>query len=153
MTYLIIGTLHLVRIRGIEDGDLRVDGFGELTGHTSCRPGLNTAQENKEASYGRSRSYRRDVRIESQSAPLLLRTDNASFREALRMRSSLTRKFSTYALPTPVETARSPSSITSLANNNMASSNPAKAITKTIGIHPHWKLKDPQRFLLDRCQP
>ncbi|KAL0671127.1 hypothetical protein Bca4012_033831 [Brassica carinata] len=94
--------------------------------------GLNTAQqENKEASYGRSRSYRRDVRIESQSAPLFAENRTMPPSEKLlRMRSSLTRKFSTYALPTPVETARSPSSITSLANNNMASSNPAKAITK-----------------------
>ncbi|CDY37713.1 BnaA04g19550D [Brassica napus] len=98
--------------------------------------GLNTAQqENKEASYGRSRSYRRDVRIESQSAPLFAENRTMPPSEKLlRMRSSLTRKFSTYALPTPVETARSSSSITSLANNNnnMASSNPAKAITKNI---------------------
>ncbi|KAL0897110.1 hypothetical protein Bca101_081071 [Brassica carinata] len=31
--------ISVVWIRGIKDGDLRVDGFGELTGHTSCRPG------------------------------------------------------------------------------------------------------------------
>ncbi|XP_018484902.1 uncharacterized protein At2g33490 isoform X2 [Raphanus sativus] len=97
-------------------------------------PGVKTGQENVEASYGRSRSYRRDVRIESQSAPLFPenRTTPPS-EKLLRMRSSLTRKFSTYALPTPVESAKSPSSITRLGNtNHMTSSNPAKAITKNI---------------------
>ncbi|KAG2308944.1 hypothetical protein Bca52824_028692 [Brassica carinata] len=96
--------------------------------------GPNTAQKNEEANYGKCRSFRRDVRIESQSAPLFAenRTTPPS-EKLLRMRSSLTRKFSTYALPTPVETARSPSSITSLVNtNNMTSSNPAKAKTKNI---------------------
>ena len=34
-----IDCICTVRIRGIEDGDLRLDGFGELIGHTSCRPG------------------------------------------------------------------------------------------------------------------
>ncbi|KAL0897109.1 hypothetical protein Bca101_081070 [Brassica carinata] len=91
-------------------------------------------QKNEEANYRKCRSFRRDVRIESQSAPLFAenRTTPPS-EKLLRMRSSLTRKFSTYALPTPVETARSPSSITSLVNtNNMTSSNPAKAKTKNI---------------------
>ncbi|CAH8356049.1 unnamed protein product [Eruca vesicaria subsp. sativa] len=91
-------------------------------------------RENAEANYGRSRSYRRDVRVESQSAPLFAENRTMPPSEKLlRMRSSLTRKFSTYALPTPVETSRSPSSITRLANNNnnnnMASSNPAKTTT------------------------
>ncbi|KAF8108833.1 hypothetical protein N665_0104s0147 [Sinapis alba] len=96
--------------------------------------GLNTAQESEEANYRRSRSVRRDVRIESQSAPLFAENRTMPPSEKLlRMRSSLTRKFSTYALPTPVETAtRSPSSITSLGNNKMASSNSAKAKTKNI---------------------
>ncbi|KAF2603110.1 hypothetical protein F2Q70_00025184 [Brassica cretica] len=97
--------------------------------------GPNTAQQkHEEGNYRKSYSFRRDVRIESQSAPLFFenRTTLPSSDKLLRMRSSLTRKFSTYALPTPAETTRSPSSITSLRNNNMASSNPAKAITKQI---------------------
>ncbi|KAF8092542.1 hypothetical protein N665_0411s0002 [Sinapis alba] len=97
--------------------------------------GPNTMQQkHEEGNYRKSYSFRRDVRIESQSAPLFF--DNRTTLPSdklLRMRSSLTRKFSTYALPTPVETARSPSSITSLRNNNVASSNhPAKAITKQV---------------------
>ncbi|CAN6833222.1 unnamed protein product [Brassica oleracea] len=97
--------------------------------------GPNTAQQkHEEGNYRKSYSFRRDVRIESQSAPLFFenRTTLPSSDKLLRMRSSLTRKFSTYALPTPAETTRRPSSITSLRNNNMASSNPAKAITKQI---------------------
>ncbi|KAL0863878.1 hypothetical protein Bca101_042996 [Brassica carinata] len=96
--------------------------------------GPNTAQKHEEGNYRKSCSFRRDVRIESQSAPLFFenRTTLPSDK-LLRMRSSLTRKFSTYALPTPAETARSPTSITSLRNTNMASSNhPAKAITKQV---------------------
>ncbi|XP_013642135.2 uncharacterized protein At2g33490-like isoform X3 [Brassica napus] len=97
--------------------------------------GPNTAQQkHEEGNYRKSYSFRRDVRIESQSAPLFFenRTTLPSSDKLLRMRSSLTRKFSTYALPTPAETTRSPSSITSLRHNNMASSNPAKALTKQV---------------------
>ncbi|XP_013642134.2 uncharacterized protein At2g33490-like isoform X2 [Brassica napus] len=96
--------------------------------------GPNTAQKHEEGNYRKSYSFRRDVRIESQSAPLFFenRTTLPSSDKLLRMRSSLTRKFSTYALPTPAETTRSPSSITSLRHNNMASSNPAKALTKQV---------------------
>nr|VDC70432.1 unnamed protein product [Brassica rapa] len=97
--------------------------------------GPNTAQQkHEEGNYRKSYSFRRDVRIESQSAPLFFenRTTLPSSDKLLRMRSSLTRKFSTYALPTPAETTRSPSSITSLRNNNMASSTPAKAMTKQV---------------------
>ncbi|CAN6996354.1 unnamed protein product, partial [Brassica rapa subsp. trilocularis] len=97
--------------------------------------GPNTAQQkHEEGNYRKSYSFRRDVRIESQSAPLFFenRTTLPSSDKLLRMRSSLTRKFSTYSLPTPAETTRSPSSITSLRNNNMASSTPAKAMTKQV---------------------
>lgn len=90
-------------------------------------------QENEERNCRKSHSFRRDVGLVSQSAPLFAenRTTPPS-EKLLRMRSSLTRKFSTYALPTPVETTRSPSSITSPSNKNVASSNPSKAITKQI---------------------
>ncbi|KAJ0240138.1 Uncharacterized protein HA466_0228160 [Hirschfeldia incana] len=97
--------------------------------------GPNTAQKHEEGNYRKSYSFRRDVRIESQSAPLFFESrPTLPSDKLLRMRSSLTRKFSTYALPTPAETARSPSAITSLRNNsNVASSNhPAKAITKQV---------------------
>ncbi|ESQ51946.1 hypothetical protein EUTSA_v10016385mg [Eutrema salsugineum] len=89
----------------------------------------DTAQENEVGNYRKSYSYRRG----SLSAPLFAenRTTPPS-EKLLRMRSSLTRKFNTYALPTPVETTRSLSSTTIPGNNNMASSNPAKSITKKV---------------------
>uniref|UniRef100_A0A1J3ISR4 BAR domain-containing protein n=1 Tax=Noccaea caerulescens TaxID=107243 RepID=A0A1J3ISR4_NOCCA len=93
----------------------------------------DTAQEYAEVNYRKSLSYRRDVRIGSQSAPLFAENHTIPPSEKLlRMRSSLTRKFSTYALPTPGETTRSPSSTTSPGKNSVASSNPSKAITKQI---------------------
>ncbi|CAH8389328.1 unnamed protein product [Eruca vesicaria subsp. sativa] len=111
--------------------------------------GPNTAQQkHEEGNYRKSYSFRRDVRIESQSAPLFFenRTTLPSDK-LLRMRSSLTRKFSTYALPTPAETARSPSSMTSLRNNsNMASSNPAKAITKQVWHSSPLEAPGPAKF-------
>ncbi|KAF3558305.1 hypothetical protein F2Q69_00011372 [Brassica cretica] len=115
--------------------------------------GPNTAQQkHEEGNYRKSYSFRRDVRIESQSAPLFFenRTTLPSSDKLLRMRSSLTRKFSTYALPTPAETTRSPSSITSLRNNNMASSNPAKAITKQIWHSSPLDVRGPAKL---SCRP
>ncbi|CAN8287572.1 unnamed protein product [Cochlearia groenlandica] len=88
---------------------------------------------NEEVHYRKSHSYRRDVRTWSQSAPLFAENHiTPPVEKLLRMRSSVTRKFSTYALPTPVETTRSPSSTTSPGNKIVASSRPAKALTQKI---------------------
>ncbi|CAH8331641.1 unnamed protein product [Eruca vesicaria subsp. sativa] len=107
-------------------------------------------RENAEANYGRSRSYRRDVRIESQSAPLFAenRTMPPSER-LLRMRSSLTREFSTYALPTPVETSRSPSSITRLANNN---NNNMDSFLVQLQVNPYLTSLSPQHLVYTLVQ-
>ncbi|EOA28403.1 hypothetical protein CARUB_v10024609mg [Capsella rubella] len=119
-----------------QDADSSVGGSSELGNSDITFPqlaGPDTAQENVEGNYRKSHSLRRDVRAVSQSAPLFPenRTTPPS-EKLLRMRSTLARKFNTYALPTPVETTRSPSSTTSPANKNVGSCNPAKAITKQI---------------------
>ncbi|KAJ4891556.1 Uncharacterized protein Rs2_31304 [Raphanus sativus] len=112
--------------------------------------GPNIAQQkHEEENYRKTYSFRRDVRIESQSAPLFFeKRATLPSDKLLRMRSSLTRKFSTYALPIPAETARSPSSITSLPNNNnVASSNhPAKAITKQVWHSSPLDARGPAKF-------
>ncbi|XP_010413854.1 PREDICTED: uncharacterized protein At2g33490 isoform X2 [Camelina sativa] len=119
-----------------QDADSSVSGSSEL-GHSDITfPQVavpDIAQENEERNYRKSHSLRRDVRAVSQSAPLFPenRTTPPS-EKLLRMRSTMTRKFNTYALPTPMETTRSPSSTTSPANKNVGSSNPAKAIAKQI---------------------
>ncbi|KAL1206175.1 hypothetical protein V5N11_020398 [Cardamine amara subsp. amara] len=125
---------------GVNDKDQDADsspGDSSELGHSDITfplvAGPNTAQEKEERNYGKSYSLRRDVRTVSQSAPLFAENHtNPPSEKLLRMRSSVTRKFSTYALPTPVETTRSPSSTTSPGKNNVAVSNPAKAITKKI---------------------
>ncbi|CAH2059587.1 unnamed protein product [Thlaspi arvense] len=103
-------------------------------------PGPDTAQENAVGSYRKSHSYRRG----SQSAPLFPESlTTPPSEKLLRMRSSLTRKFSTYALPTPVETTRSPSSATT--SPAKASSNPAKAITKQIWFSSPLEARGPAK--------
>ncbi|CAH8264609.1 unnamed protein product [Arabidopsis lyrata] len=119
-----------------QDADSSVGCSSELGNSDITFPqiaGPYTAQENEQGNYRKSHSFRRDVRAVSQSAPLFPenRTTPPS-EKLLRMRSTLTRKFNTYALPTPVETTRSPSSTTSPVNKNVGSYNPTKAITKQI---------------------
>ncbi|XP_010538157.1 PREDICTED: uncharacterized protein At2g33490-like [Tarenaya hassleriana] len=72
--------------------------------------GPSIAKENVETSYRISPSLKSEVRAASQSAPLLVENRTSlSSDKLLRIRSSLTRKFNTYVLPTPAET-RSPTS-------------------------------------------
>ncbi|XP_019094092.1 PREDICTED: uncharacterized protein At2g33490-like isoform X1 [Camelina sativa] len=117
-----------------QDADSSVSGSSEL-GHSDITfPQVAVPDiSQQEINYRKSHSLRRDVRAVSQSAPLFPenRTTPPS-EKLLRMRSTMTRKFNTYALPTPMETTRSPSSTTSPANRNVGSSNPANAIAKQI---------------------
>ncbi|XP_010549299.1 PREDICTED: uncharacterized protein At2g33490-like isoform X2 [Tarenaya hassleriana] len=70
----------------------------------------DTPKENVEANYRISNSLMAEIRAVSQSAPLLAENRTPLPAEKLlQMRSSFTRKFNTYVLPTPSET-RSPAS-------------------------------------------
>ncbi|KFK31036.1 hypothetical protein AALP_AA6G059600 [Arabis alpina] len=112
-----------------QDADSSTDGSSQFGQSDITFPLVavpNTAQENEEGNYRKSHSFRRDFRPGSQSAPLFPENYTTPSEKLLRMRSSLTRKFNTYVLPTPVETTRSPT------NNNIASSHPAKAVAKKI---------------------
>ncbi|VVB01988.1 unnamed protein product [Arabis nemorensis] len=119
-----------------QDADSSTDSssqFGQSDITFPLVPLPDIAQENEEGNYRKSHSFRRDFRPGSQSAPLFPENHTTPTSEKLlRMRSSLTRKFNTYVLPTPVGTTRSPTSITSPGNKNIASSHPAKAITRKI---------------------
>ncbi|KAJ4847006.1 hypothetical protein Tsubulata_022765 [Turnera subulata] len=60
------------------------------------------SKENVDISYRHSFSFKRDVRTSSQSAPLFPASKNDPSDKLTLMRTSLSRKFSTYVLPTPV---------------------------------------------------